>query len=413
MLITILCCWLPMLYLVKGYPVESKPLKNNPDSWNFGAESWTLENDSNPSASALVSSDSHIKKSKITPKSIFIAPNANGNFCPPGFRIDDKGKCIKTVTIDKDEILAARISELFGANENPNQNSDIDSDYYDDKDSGPLQISIPLIIDIEENGDDDDKNIKYIIEEKVVITMRNLNPKDIIITTEKNEEIFSTLQTTEKTEYYSTDGLFETSTPITTDEATTAIALDLLSTEPADALTSPLQTTILSLATEEPKTTQLNIKKKFSVDFLPKRNRKTSKASEALVQSKNLRERSKDRSRKQMTTLRSTKFVQNKKNKLDKEKVLEIDQTRIESERELTTNLTQITTKAPFWWLPKKWSIDQTKEKPVLVRFWSQQPLQNDERVRSNSTHQRTNSRMPTNIFREMSAKGQEKETKE
>ena len=400
-----------MLCLVNGYPIESKPLKNNPDSWNFGAESWTFEDDSNPSASALISSDSHIKKSKITPKSIFIAPNANGINCPPGFRIDDKGKCIKTVTIDKDEILAARISELFGVNENPNQNSDIDSDYYDDKDSGPLQIAIPLIIDIEENDDDDEKNIKYVIEEKIVITMRNLNPKDVIITTEKVEENLSTTQITENTEYYSTEGVFETSTPTMIDEATTTTEMPIFSTVTNidDLVTSTLQTTTaLPLTTGEPKTTQLNVKKKFSVDFLPKRNRKTS---EALVQSKNLRERSKDRSRKQMTTLRSTKLVQNKKFKFDKEKIVENNQTQIESAKELTTNLTQITTKAPFWWLPKSWSIDQTKEKPVLVRFWSQQPLKNDERVRSNSTHQRTNSRMPTNLFREMSHPGQEKET--
>jgi hypothetical protein len=82
----ILICWLAMSFLaISGYPIESKPLNNNPDTWNFGVESWMFENDSNPSdpsASALVSSDPHVKKSKITPKSIFIAPNANGLNCP-------------------------------------------------------------------------------------------------------------------------------------------------------------------------------------------------------------------------------------------------------------------------------------------------------------------------------------------
>lgn len=88
---------------VSGYPVESKPLNNNPDSWNFGAENlnWEPNKENDPSASALIS-ESHVKKSKITPKSIFIAPSSNsGLVCPNGFRTDDNGKCIKIVIIDQ------------------------------------------------------------------------------------------------------------------------------------------------------------------------------------------------------------------------------------------------------------------------------------------------------------------------
>jgi hypothetical protein len=100
----LIICWLSMLVFVTGYPLESKPLKNSPDSWNFGAENleWDASNGSNPSASALTS-DPHVKKSKITPKSIFIAPNSNVNsvVCPNGFRVDENGKCIKTVFINQ------------------------------------------------------------------------------------------------------------------------------------------------------------------------------------------------------------------------------------------------------------------------------------------------------------------------
>jgi hypothetical protein len=87
------------LILVDSYPVESLPLKNNPDSWNFGAENLSWE-----SASALTS-DSHVKKSKITPKSIFIAPSSSGIICPSGYKIDDNGKCLKIITIDSGNVL--------------------------------------------------------------------------------------------------------------------------------------------------------------------------------------------------------------------------------------------------------------------------------------------------------------------
>lgn len=40
---------------------------------------------------------------KITAKSIFITPNLQHNVshCPPGYKIDDNGKCIKIVSINQ------------------------------------------------------------------------------------------------------------------------------------------------------------------------------------------------------------------------------------------------------------------------------------------------------------------------
>lgn len=418
-----------------AYPVESKPLNNNPETWNLG-EGWNLysENESaDPSASALISSDPHVKKSKITPKSIFIAPNSytSEQLCPHGFRVDDDGKCIKTVTINQDEILAARISELFGIDESPNKNSDFDSDYYDfddesksEKDSGPLQINIPLAIDIE--TDVDGQKIEYVIEE--TFSMRNLNPKDVKTMT----EITTLAPVTEQTESVSTEEPIAISTIELVEETMTATETALLissTVKDDDDETTLISTTIepvtesSTTTTQEPSTTTTTVTpvKIFSVDFLPKSQRKSNRLGLMSSRLKNSRDRDKfDRPRKEKTTAVSTKANEKVVTKLYKisDQGSKKNRTRNGSKRpghrRLTTTTevitespvtTSTTTQKPFWWLPKGWSIDESKEKPVLVRFWSQQPLAQDERARSHNSRQRVNSRMPTdNIFREVTA---------
>lgn len=419
--------------LAEAYPIESKPLNNNPDTWNFG-DGWLIynpRNSSDPLASALIGADPHIKKSKITPKSIFIAPNAfngQGQICPHGFRVDDNGKCIKIVTINQDEILAARISELFGVDNNPNQNSDSDTDYYDfddevksDKDSGPLQFNLPLAIDIEEDGDG--MKVEYIVEEKF-ITMRNLNLSQVETIERLDETTTSTV--TEITESVSTEESAISSTPLQTEAdvmTTTEVVLLINSTLQDDedeiSTTEAISTTTVELTTtttQAPSTSKPTTMKTFSVDFLPKTQRKTNRMGQAGARLKNSRDRDKiDRPRKQKTTavsLKSSEKLATKLYKIDRDQVPKKNRTRGSKRpgyRKLTTTtesaLTTPTQK-PFWWLPKGWSIDETKDKPVLVRFWSQQPLAQDERARSHeSRQQRVNSRMPTdNIFREITA---------
>lgn len=444
--------------LTEAYPVESKPLNNNPETWNFG-EGWLLfnpRNSADPSASALISSDPHVKKSKITPKSIFIAPNsytANEQLCPHGYRVDDNGKCIKTVTINQDEIFAARISELFGIDESPNKNSDIDSDYYDfddetksDKDSGPLQFNLPLTIDIEEEGDG--KKVEYIIAEK--FTVRSLHPSDVTTTTEKIEETTESAPVTESTQSVFTE---EPTTNFTTlveivdeiitttestivpsstvkddDDETTNSTLMTITVEPITetSSTTPVPTTTstttmsTTTSTPEPSTTTMKLPVQiFSVDFLPNTRRKSDRIGQASSRLKNSRDREKYiRPRKQKTTAVSTKSgdkVVTKLHKIERDQVPKKNRTRGGSKRpgyrkSTTTEINTespvtTTTQKPFWWLPKGWSIDESKDKPVLVRFWAQQPLPNDERARSHSSHQRMNSKMPTdNIFREITA---------
>ena len=460
------------MQMSEAYPVESKPLNNNPDTWNFG-EGWLYfnpRNSSDPSAAALIATDPHIKKSKITPKSIFIAPNAyiaTEQNCPNGYRVDDNGKCIKTVTINQDEILAARISELFGVDGNPNKSSDFDSDYYDfgdesenEKDSGPLQFNLALPFDIEE--DVDGKKVEYVIEEKFVV--RNLNPKDVTTTTEKLEETTTSTTTTttttvapttESTESVTTEEAINSSTvtieeaammTTTTESSTTDIStnkddevdvtstmlmpvteeiteISTTSTEEPSTTTSTTTTTTTTPASTSAKPTTVKI---FNVDFLPKSQRKSNRLGVASARLKNSRDRDKiDRPRKQKTTaasLKTNEKTMTKLYKIDRDQIGTPKKNRTRNgskrpNRKFTTTTEIVTTETapvttvvpptqkPFWWLPKGWTFEETKEKPVLVRFWSKQPLQQDERARSHDSRQRMNSKMPTdNIFREITA---------
>lgn len=448
-----LCLLLALSQLTDTYPVESKPLNNNPDTWNFG-DGWLIfnpRNSADPSAEALISSDPHIKKSKITPKSIFIAPSVytvTEKQCPHGYRVDSNGECIKTVTINQDEILAARISELFGVDTNPSKGSDIDSDYYDfdddgksEKDSGPLQINLTLpLIDIEEEVDG--QKVELVVEEKFVV--RNLNPKDVLTTTEKVEEGSTTTEaalTTVADEVVSST-MFVSSTKAdevvsSTEEPTTEMSTTQESTtvkddevessstvteEPETTSTeAPTTTTTTTTSTTTTTTRRPTTTKIFSVDFMPKSQRKSNRlGGESSARLKASRDRDKfDRPRKQKTTVASLKAASDKATmtklyKIEREQVPKKNRTRNGSSkrpnRKLTTTTEIVTespptTQKPFWWLPKGWSIDETREKPVLVRFWSQQPLHDDRARSHNANRQRANSKMPTdNIFREITA---------
>ncbi|XP_063709647.1 protein folded gastrulation [Culicoides brevitarsis] len=73
-----------------------------------------------------------------------------------------------------------------------------------------------------------------------------------------------------------------------------------------------------------------------------------------------------------------------------------------------TTSAASPTTKPPFWWLPPGWQVDQTGQKPTLLRFWERMPLVRDPSMmqRSSSRSQRReNSRSPSeNLYQEISA---------
>lgn len=83
------------IFLTHGttLPVTSKALDNNADQliWQTA---WYSQHISDSDDSPYSGGD----KKKITAKSIFITPNLHNqeSHCPPGYKIDEKGKCLKT-----------------------------------------------------------------------------------------------------------------------------------------------------------------------------------------------------------------------------------------------------------------------------------------------------------------------------
>jgi hypothetical protein len=361
--------------------VESKPLNNNPESWNLY---FVPRDPLNPSAEALIGIDPHVKKSKITPKSIFIAPNKNldQTICPNGYRIDDIGKCIKTVTVNQDDILVSRLAELFGEDDNSNKATISDSDYYDmieeeknSENAGPLQFNIPLMVDIE----DGKKKVEYIIEEKV-ITMRNLPAPQKIVATPLTTD--KSLETTMNPE-------------ITTESPKTSTEIEETTTE-VPSTTTTESTTTTSTTTKAPSTVlpyKLN-----NVDYLPKFTRKSN------------RTRVKSRTRRPRPTVLTSTSSSIDLQPSQSLQAPKRTRLRSGSKRRKTTTVTTTTTEVPvthkpFYWLPKGWTIDETqKDKPVLIRFWADEPKQfkssHDERARSHgSRSQRMNSKKPSEEF--------------
>lgn len=402
MISTIFCILFSCLLILNtsALPIESKPLNNNPESWNLGWMVFTPRNASDPSAEALIGNDPHIKKSKITPKSIFIAPNSNvDKICPMGYRIDDNGKCIKTVMVNQDDILAARLADLFGGDDDDsNKATNSNSDYYDffeedkNENNGPLQFNIPLMIDVEESSDGT-KKMEFLVEEKV-ITMRNLPKLDPI--TEK-----STVEST-------SEAIFEeVSTTTENPKSTTEIPEETTTEMQTTSTTTEASTTSSTTTTTRPSTVASI---KFNnVDFMPKFTRKSN------------RTRVKSRPRKpkpSSTTSTIAPSVITAGDLQSTQSQLIPKRNRLKSSpkrRRLSTTTMAPTTSSenpvthkPFYWLPKGWTIDETKkDKPVLIRFWADQQPQVDkkvERARShNSRSQRMNSKMPTeNIFKEV-----------
>lgn len=84
----------------ESLPVTSRALENNSDQliWQTA---WYSQHLSEGERDSPYTGDSR----KITAKSIFITPNFNQNtsHCPPGYKIDENGKCIKVVSVNQGE----------------------------------------------------------------------------------------------------------------------------------------------------------------------------------------------------------------------------------------------------------------------------------------------------------------------
>lgn len=472
------CITIYFVQVSYSYPIESKPLSNNPDTW-FGDE-WLIfspRGSDDPSALPLIGHDfGTVKKSKITPKSIFIAPNTINHAhydCPSGYRVDNNGKCIKVVKINQDELLAARISELFKIDEKnktpSTNNADSFADYYDsmeDKESsGPLQINIPLTIDLDQ-ADEDAKRVEYVVENKItspetpVYSFSTSEPKqttlaDIttpqtlatelpttteLLTTYTEETITSTFvpvseepqtETTTSFEYStSTPSPFTDTTIVPTSQSSFTEMKNEQTSSPLEASTSTVGTSVTTIRT--PSSTKL-----FSVDFLPKPFRKSSLRQHTISsRMKNYRDQLDKKSQlnqpdkltmnrtnqveynafqnKRLTDLNSTltrSYLKKPSTSVSQPNAMISRENFVPADGEIITT----TTAKPFWWLPNGWRVSESKDKPTLVRFWSQQPLIMDERARSRShmPSQRLNSRMPTgSIFHEMTLSEMDKISK-
>lgn len=142
-LVALLCCCSCLLTpLAAGLPITSKPLDNNPDHLTWEA-AW-LSGDSRPGIGG--------KAKKITPKSIFIAPQLNGfngSLCPPDMKVDYNGKCIQVQSnINPADIVLTKLQSLLGDGGGvSNAGGSEDYDYEYDT-SGPFQVNLPLSIDL-------------------------------------------------------------------------------------------------------------------------------------------------------------------------------------------------------------------------------------------------------------------------
>ncbi|RZF40923.1 hypothetical protein LSTR_LSTR017067 [Laodelphax striatellus] len=91
----------------------------------------TAPADVNPAPGALVR--------RITPKSVFVAPNFNPG-CKEGQQIDSQGKCVQIVRVDQAahlDFLLKRFNSMFAAPPPPSKKVEKDS-------TGPFHVSLPL-----------------------------------------------------------------------------------------------------------------------------------------------------------------------------------------------------------------------------------------------------------------------------
>jgi hypothetical protein len=188
---------------VRGLPVQSQALENVDDQF-FWQQAWFSSNER--PASPFASGDN--KKTSIH-RSIFITPNlvkqSQSPYCPPGYIIDDIGKCIKIFSVQKtsEEILASRLINLIPAD---GVNNFFDYDYDDedksqstsDEQLSNLPALVPILNEnVNEDGDESkstatseptaDTTLQYFLAEN------RTDSVEIVITTLSNDDENATL----------------------------------------------------------------------------------------------------------------------------------------------------------------------------------------------------------------------------
>ena len=155
-----ICSYICVLSISNALPITSQPLENNAD--HLAWDAWLMGDSDSQSGVGTQNGDANRsgspyggKSKKITPKSIFITPNFNNlssSHCPMGYKVDDRGQCIRIVNINQDEILVTRLQSLLSQTTDNTENG-IKEDYYDDytddieESTGPIHFNLPLTFD--------------------------------------------------------------------------------------------------------------------------------------------------------------------------------------------------------------------------------------------------------------------------
>jgi hypothetical protein len=112
----------------------------------LGWQSWLLVDPGTPRPH-----NEEVKKRRITPKSVFIAPAFSGTShlpdCAEGYRPDSMGRCVKLVQLNHAaqlDFLLQRLNAMYAAPVNRRGYEDHSAS--DSSSTGPLQVSIPINI---------------------------------------------------------------------------------------------------------------------------------------------------------------------------------------------------------------------------------------------------------------------------
>jgi hypothetical protein len=115
-------------------------------SQELGWQAWLLVDSGTPRPHT-----EEVKKRRITPKSVFIAPAFSGTShlpdCAEGYRPDSMGRCVKLVQLNHAaqlNFLLQRLNAMYAAP--VNRRGYDDSSVPDSSSSGPLQVSLPIDI---------------------------------------------------------------------------------------------------------------------------------------------------------------------------------------------------------------------------------------------------------------------------
>lgn len=109
---------------------------------NLAWQAWLLQS-SQPGSET--DQNSSTANRRITPKSVFIAPQLELEPCADGYKADSMGRCQKIVNIDQeayDNFLLQQLNKLLGKGQSSETSSNEKK-----QSSGPIQVNIPLLLE--------------------------------------------------------------------------------------------------------------------------------------------------------------------------------------------------------------------------------------------------------------------------